>query len=274
VRRSEGEEPVTNDCILDDVRPAEIELFGTDVMRDGRLTSEDAFAELSIPDDETMGMALEGPFTLLATVETREFAIPEESRFDDKALVAVMPDDDCRMEDDMIFPEERAAAVVATEAVEARDAELLLGLTGDVREKPATEEATEEIRGDAVREATIEDAIVTTDRCVEAAERAGEESLDNEADDKALDRMVDAKCTELPGIDAEETIVGDDTAFEEAIKIEDRNADTRVMLWLTDDGSEDAEGAESREETGTEGIEEGATVKETVEYVETLKDCT
>ena len=269
MRRSEGEEPVANDCILDDVRPAEIELFGTDVMRDDRRTGEDAFAELTAAEDETLGIALERPFTLLGTVETRELAIREESRFDDKALVAVMAGDDCRIEDNMTFLEERAA-VVATEAIEARDAELPLGLAEDFREKPATEEATEEIGGDAVREATIEDAIVTTERCVEGVERAGEESVDKEADDKTLDRMVDAKCIELPGIDAEETIVGDDAAFEKAIEIEDANADTRVMLRLTDDGSEDAERADGTEETGTEAIKEDATVKGIVECADAL----
>ena len=269
MRRSEGEEPVTNDCILDDVRPAEIELFGTDVMRDDRRTGEDAFAELTAAEDETLGIALERPFTLLGTVETRELAIREESRFDDKALVAVMAGDDCRIEDNMTFLEERAA-VVATEAIEARDAELPLGLAEDFREKPATEEATEEIGGDAVREATIEDAIVTTERYVEGAERAGEENVDKEADDKTLDRMVDAKCIELPGIDAEETIVGDDAAFEKAIEIEDANADTRVMLRLTDDGSEDAERADGTEETGTEAIKEDATVKGIVECADAL----
>lgn len=40
---------------------------GTDAMSDDRLTREDAFAELTAPDDETTEIALEGTFTLLGT---------------------------------------------------------------------------------------------------------------------------------------------------------------------------------------------------------------
>ena len=233
---------------------------------------EDALAA-DLVDEGTVSIDTDDICENVEDIEPGELEIAEERWFDDKALVEVMPDDDFEIADDRIFREERAT-VVATDALKARDAEPPFVLAEDRRETCATEEAAEEITGDAVREEKINDADAETERYLEAVELAGEESVDKEADDNTLDRLLDTKCTELPAIEAEETIAADDISLENAIEVEDANVDTRVMLRPTDDGNEDAECPERPEEAGTEATEEGGAVADTVENIEALKDWT